>query len=366
MGLALVLVGGAACGGAPAGVAEPHVAGRNALLDAANDPAAIEELFRGDVVDGGLWFGAGPCAPFRDARQVPRAQLSAFAHCLAGLHLQASPREDALGDVVVMTYAPGIEIEARVIPEARGPHLSWIGYESRRAIDALIPTVTTTALESVRVSGKPNGPLDPAVATTLELDATKTAHAWLRVCVDETGAVTLAHPFVSTSLRASDAFHDVALRWTFKPFAIDGAVVPICSMVRMSYPAAPANTVETLPLPPPRSRVSNHEAIVFTEHATIAPTGVKLVAGNKFISPDGDTKTLIQQSNVGRVIGSFRVCADETGAPESVLPLRSTRFARYDRRIIGTIMQTWRYAPFEVHGQAAPFCTAITFIYSQR
>jgi hypothetical protein len=366
----VLVVGVIACGPNPnLIVLDTHLAGQNALVEASGNPDAIQKLFRGSVVDGGLWFNDAACAAqFSNGGELRPDQLAAFAHCLAGLHLQPSTRDDALGDVVVMTYAPGIEIEARVVQEDVGPHLTWIGYESRRDIDALIPTVTVDTLESIRLSGDRNGPLDPSVASTLELDPTPKSHAqftWLRLCVDETGAVTLAHPFETTSEQASAAFETAAKAWTFRPFTIQGRVVPICSMVRMTYPAGQGPTVETLPLPPKPLR-ARKEPIVFAEGAKNAKlTEGRRIAGSKFIAPDNDTKSAIQKKTAGRVTGSFRLCLDETGHVDSVLPLRSTGFAAYDRKIIGGIY-TWRYSPYLVNDQPVPVCTAITFIYSQR
>ena len=293
---AAVLVGVIACGPG-LGAIDTHTVGRTALVDASGNAAAIEKLLYGLVVDGGMWFNDPGCAAqFSEGRELKRDEFPAFARCLAELHLQASPREDALGDVVVMTYEPGIEIEARVIPEEAGPHLVWIGYESRRAIDASIPTITSDTLESLRIAGDRNGPLDPSTASGLELDATPKSHAaftWIRLCLDETGAVTLAHPFETTSSKASNAFVAAAGAWTFRPFTVAGRVLPACSMVRMTYPVGQGPTVETLPMPPPPGR-DNKEPIVFAEGTKL--TEGKRISGTKLIAPDDHTKTAIQHS----------------------------------------------------------------------
>jgi len=345
-----------------------HPAGRQALVDAADKPEAIERLFRGDVINGGLWFDDATCAnQFGTAGQLRADELTAFAKCLAELHLQASAREDALGDVVVFTYPPGFEVEARVVQESAGPHLTWIGYESRRAVDPLVPTITADALAALRVSGDNDGPIDPSVAASLELDPTKTMHAqyaWIRLCIDETGAVTQAHVFELTSERSADAFAAAAQRWTFRPFTIQGSGMPVCSMVRMSYPPKGAPPLEVLPLPPPRSK-RNNEALVFAEGVKDARLiEGKRISGEKTIVPDDQTKVEIQK-RTSRVTGSFRICLSETGAVESVLPLRSTGFAAYDRRIMGGVL-AWVYSPYQVNDVAVPVCTRVTFIYHQR
>jgi len=343
--------------------------GRETLASAVGDPAELRELFRDSVVDGGLWFDDATCAAeFGKGEEVPKDRLDAFATCLAGLHLQPSPREDALGDVVVLDYAPGIELEARVAPEAAGPHLSWIGYASRRPIDALVPTITPSALESIRLTGDRNGPLDPEFATKLELDPTPKSHAqfaWLRVCVDESGAVTLADPFETTSNNVSIAFARAASQWTFKPFRIHDQPVAVCSLARMSYPPNEGPTVETLPLPPAPSR-SHKNPLVFVDGAKESQLHEgHRISGNKMIAPDDPTKTKIQRSKVDRVTASFRICLDENGVPESVLPLKSSGYAEYDAKITYFLNQ-WRYEPYAIDRIPVPVCTQVNFIYSQR
>ena len=342
--------------------------GRDSLTSAVGDPRALRELFHGSVVDGGLWFDDAACAKeFGAGEEVPKDRLDAFSYCLAGVHMQPSQRGDELGDVVVMTYAPGIEVEARVVQEEDGPHLSWIGYASRRPIDAMIPTITSAALESIRTSGDPNGPLDPAVAATLELDPTPKSHAsytWLRVCVDETGTLTLAEPYETTSSPASAAFAAAAKKWTFKPFTIHDTVVPVCSMVRMTYPPGQGPADETLPMPP-RPTASHKNPTVFVEGSKSQKMHEgKRISGNKFLRPDDHTKAAIQKNGGGRVVGRFRICLDENGAPESILPLRSTGYANYDRELIAG-MQQWRYEPYVLDGVPMAVCTGVTFIYNQ-
>jgi hypothetical protein len=342
--------------------------GRSSLLGATGNPRALREMFRDSVVSGGLWFDDAACAKeFGAGEEVPKDRLDAFSYCLAGLHLQASTRSDALGDVVVMTYAPGIEVEARIVQEEEGAHLTWIGYASRRPIDAMIPTITSAALESIRTGGDPNGPLDPAVASKLELDPTPKSHAsytWLRVCVDETGAVTLADPYETTSSTASDAFSAAAKKWTFKPFTIKDKVVPVCSMVRLAYPPGQGPTEETLPMPP-RPTASHKNPIVFVEGSKSQKMHEgKRISGNKLLFPDDHIKASISKSRNHHIVGSFRICLDEHGVPESILPLRSTGFADYDRELLAG-MQQWRYEPYVLDGVPMEVCTGVTFIYNQ-
>jgi hypothetical protein len=132
-----------------------------------------------------------------------------------------------LGDVVVLQYGPGIEVEARVIAEPDGPHLSWIGYASHRADDLPAPTITAAALEALRTGGDRDGPIDPAVGGALPLDPTPESHAqyaWIRLCLDATGQIASAHVAETTSPQASTAFLATAKAWTFRPFATAKAI----------------------------------------------------------------------------------------------------------------------------------------------
>ena len=347
--------------------------GRRALLEASGDPDAIENLLGSSVVDAGLWFVNPSCATqFPVPSEITGERLHAFARCLAGLHLQASTREDALGDAVIMTYAPGFEIEARVVQELAGPRLTWIGYESRRDIADALPTISPAALEALRIEGDHNGPLDASVASALELEgATKTdvAFTWLKVCLDATGAVTAAHPHETTSLVASRAFVAAATTgWHFRPFTTGHQPLPVCAMLRMEYPPDQKTSTERLPLPPPPSQ-RNKDPIVFAEGKMRASGDnkheAKRIAGERMIHPDIRTRKAMHAAHVSRAVGSFRLCLDETGHVESVLPVRSTGYADYDREIMAGI-RTWLYAPFLVDDQPYPVCTAVTFIYSQQ
>jgi hypothetical protein len=339
---------------------------RDALANASGDAAAIERLLRESVVNGGLWFDDASCAAqFGTPGELGPDKFREFARCLAGLHLQRSAREDELGDVVVMTYAPGFEIEARVTQETRGPHLMWIGFESRRADEAITPTVTVDALEAWRLAGTRDGPVDPRSAKDLELDPTHDSHAafaWLKVCVDASGAVTV-RPHETTSVNAQTVFVAATRTWAFRPFMIRDRAIPVCAMMRLAYPPGQAPRVETIPLPPPPSRTTRPPLVLArgSKHALVEG---KRIAGVKNIVPDDETKSEIAASRVRRVTGAFRVCLDDTGRVESVLPTRSTGFAAYDRKLLAGIWQ-WAYSPYLVDNTPVPVCTGVTFIYNQ-
>ena len=76
------------------------------LASASVDPAGMEKLLRGSVVNGGLWFADPECAKqFSAVEEIRPPRLSAFAKCVAGLHLQLSSRTDSMLDAIVMSYA---------------------------------------------------------------------------------------------------------------------------------------------------------------------------------------------------------------------------------------------------------------------
>jgi hypothetical protein len=336
------------------------------VVASADNADDLEFLFLDSVVDGGIWFPDGACASqFANPGAIAKAKLHAFASCLANLHLRASTRDDALGDVVVLDYGPGIELEARIVQELDAPHLTWIGYASRRPGEPMVPTITADALDRVRTAGDRNGPLDPAIAATLTLDPTSTSHAqfsWIRLCIDQNGAVTTLHAGETTSIEASKAFEAAAKAWTFKPFTIQGRAAPVCASVRMAYPPGGAPKTETLPMPPPPKSEHHGPPVEFT--AGVKAVEAKRISGQKMIHPDVDTATAIQKQLPGhRVVGKFRLCLDDTGAVVSVLPMKSTGYANYDRELMAG-MATWRYSPFEIEGTPTSVCTQVMFIYS--
>lgn len=340
---------------------DPHDVARSALAEAAGDEGALKNLLADSVTHGGLWFADPTCAAeLAEPGEIGKPRLAAFARCLRGLHLQPSSREHALGDVVVMTYAPGFEVAARVVQEAAGPRLTWIGYVGRRDLADDLPTISAEALEGLRTSGHRHDPLDPAVAGTLAPAGEAT---WLKVCLDETGAVVGARPDETTSPQASTAFEAVVRSWQFRPFTVEGRAIPVCSMVYMVHPPERAPVTETLPLPPPPSR--GKQPIVFAEGSGRELVEAKRIQGQVAIKPDAQTATAIQRSKQRRIRGVFRVCLDETGKVESVLPKRSTGFASYDRDLIAHMHQ-WLYSPFLVDGQPFPVCTIVELLYRQR
>src|SRR5580765_6627428 len=125
----------AACGPGLPHAAEPEYDARDdsreVLRDARGNARIYETLLRGSVANGGLWFSSAACLGFSVPGEIATAQLPAFAKCLAELGLEPSRRNNALGDVVVMTYKPGFEVDVRVVNEPDGLRITYIGYVSK-------------------------------------------------------------------------------------------------------------------------------------------------------------------------------------------------------------------------------------------
>ncbi|MCE9580735.1 MAG: hypothetical protein K8W52_46875 [Deltaproteobacteria bacterium] len=346
------------------------VASLGACAHTVRDPVrALEQtrdfrpLIRGGVTNGGVYFTDAACArTFATPGAIAPAQQPEFARCLATLHFTRSARTDALGDVVVMDYAPGFEIEARVVPDPDGPRLTWIGPSSQRADGDVLPTISGDALERLRVAGTVDGPVDDAAIPALEADVAAgydSAHAWVKLCLDGNGAVQSAHVHEVTSPRAMRAFLAAAQRWAFRPFVVDGHAVPVCAMARLDYPAVRHPVAEVIPLPPPPSRGADDPLVLpASERSPLRP-----LARNSRLQPDPHTQARILYDQASTVQGSFRVCVDAAGHVESVLPLRTTGYAAFDNELMSA-MHAWTYEPYLVDDKPTPVCAPITFIYS--
>jgi hypothetical protein len=369
----LVAVGAlVACGPGLKGAKAPDVRDRAkaVMADASGDADAIEELFHESVALGHLHFDDPSCATAFPPGVVRSNKFEQLARCLAGLKLRTSDRVDGLGDVVVLSYGPGFEVEARVIVGGNRALLTWIGFASQHAGSLAVPTLGATAFEALRLTGTRVPELDEATAKRLDEALSPdipgdVVMVWLKVCLDETGAVSRVDPYQPGSYAALEVFSAIPKTWTFRPFVHAGKPAAVCSMVRMAHPAKNAPPIEELPLPPPPSMRDRPPLAVAQNKFTKLMEG-RRISGTRNIVPDDDTKMAIMRVPrwVQPLIGSFRVCLDESGRVESVLPMRSTGFPAYDHKLL-TAMAQWRYSPYMVDDQPVPVCTAITFLYSQ-
>src|SRR4051812_12124336 len=127
-------------------------AARTSMTDASGDPAALAELLHDSVTLGHLIFDDATCAAAFPPGEVREDKFGELAHCLAGLKLRPSTREDGLGDVTVMSYGPGFEVEARILQLGSHAQLTWIGFASQYAGSPSAPTLDATAFEALRSS----------------------------------------------------------------------------------------------------------------------------------------------------------------------------------------------------------------------
>ena len=374
----------------------------------------VAKLLGESVQSYGIWFADAACAKqFGAPGVVTGPELGAFARCLAGLRLQATTRQPGASDNAILTYDPGIELEI----SHSGGRVRWIGFQYQTAADRGRPTLTAQAFEALRKAGKTN--LDDVVGTKLEpvLERAKatSVSAWVKLCIDDEGSID------HVGVRQTDApagqggkvsmAFEVAIErgWRFRPFTLRGKAMAVCTMTLLTYPAARAPLIETLPpalqpsfslggedaeakddldgveggdeggldgsvvgvvggisvVPPPPPPPPPPLPPSVSVWQTVSPTLLEgnRIRGDKDIEPDAPTKAQIAKSGKDRLIGSYKLCIDAQGAVTAVMPLKSTGFSDYDAKLRRE-MQQWAYRPYTINGKAVPVCTAATFIYS--
>jgi hypothetical protein len=327
---------------------------------AERDVAAIAKLLDPSLAYGGLYFADASCMQRFPTPTVVKPEKHAdFAACLATLSLARSERANAMLNVAVYEYAPGIEVEAKFDDRGEGPKLTWIGYSGRRGLFDGLPSIAPSLLEAMRVEGDPKGSPSPEDAAKLAAEYSQTesasAWAWVKICLDNEGAITNVHAREASTPLASKVFAEAAQKWKFKPIVLVGTnPTPACAVVRLSHP--PIEGPEVLPL-----------AFKLPDGAThISTQRLRMLAGSKTIVPDDEDKMKIMKAGADGVIGSFMFCFGETGAIDEVRTLDATGLPSYDTKIQRTIATTWKYQPYVFEGKPIRVCTAVTFIYSQK
>jgi hypothetical protein len=325
---------------------------------ARHDAAAIASYMQVPFSYGGLWFADPDCArQFPTQTKVDQSHILAFATCLAALPLHTSHRRHQLNNIEVLEYAPGVEVELQFATRDDHVSLTWLGYSGRRDANDALPTITEAAFEALR-EGPPTIGLDETTREKLTAGAKalgiRAEYAWLKICLDGTGAVTGVHAREITSSFAEHAFVAAAQAWHFRPFEIGGQAMPVCAMTRVAYPGMTEPEVLPIELAPDEGDV-----------ARFAQGAVKRVSGEPQIIPNDDDKARMATARVAKVVGSFKVCFDAAGEVQRVAVLRSTGLDRYDAKILATV-RGWRYRPVLRDDKPIDACTAVSFIYSQR
>ena len=363
----------AACSGVPRDpVAARSHAGADKLVDAtrAFDAAAIEAMFAEPLVFGGMWFPDPACRQqFAAAGTIKPEARAQLAKCMSSLQLAKSHREHAYPEIAILTYDPGLEIEAQLGP--RGPvgstevEIRWIGHVSRSSAADELPTITQRTLESLHegplvIDDVARGKLDGLLAEIKAKpnhESVESVSSWVKLCLDAEGRVTSIEPRTITSGPVFDVFAAVARTWTFRPQLLANEPAAVCSVLFLAHPVDnPAARIPAIALAIPES----HRKSLLLEPASHRP-----IVGTRLITPDDDDKLEIMRSKIRQVMGVFVLCADGKGVVDHVDIARSTGIPRYDAKIVASI-KAWRYAPIKhPDGSPATMCTQITFIYSQ-
>jgi len=313
------------------------------------DVAAIRKLLGPKVTNGGLWFTDLDCThEFAGPGEIGGGRLDELARCLTTLKLDVSKRGDALPEVAVMTYAPGIEIEARFIDRPDGPWLSWIGYAARRGPDDALPTITPEQLETLRTAGDPR-PTVPALNNEHSARS-HFAYAWLKVCIDRDGAVSRVDVRDASTVHAGRMLADIAKAWRFRPFTPAGQPIPVCALDRIVTPPANTPPHETIP---PSVAPPHGEAII--DVATLHQIGGKQ---HSLISDAVNAQ--MRAAGLTRVWVEHMFCVGVDGKVTSVQMLRASELPEFDKEV-ESAMWTWVYEPQKDDGTAVPVCTGEVF-----
>jgi hypothetical protein len=345
MKLLLVALAVAACGGS--GISD-HSSLQQPIKDMAaelagasqrGDVATIRRLLGVKTTNGGLWFADTACASeFGSPGEVTGDRLDTFARCLAGLKLETTTRKEMLGDVAVMSYAPGFEVEARLLDtNEQGHWLSWIGFSAKRDPTDARPTITPATLASLRVEDH----------APLELKGSQAA--WIDVCIDATGTVSTADVRASTTLEAARLYAATARTWRFKPFAPAGEPIAVCSLVVVAAPDATPTQLATMPPP---------FATPHGEPMLAAP--LKVAQNGTSLSPPFELLQQLRKFGIHSLVGAIMFCVSEHGDVYGTRIFRSTGISWYDGQVEAHYLTT-RYEPYREDGAPLSICEAVTF-----
>src|SRR3569623_783256 len=290
------------------------------------DVAAVRHMLADTVVDGGLWFADADCArDFAAPNEITGPRLDVFAACLAKLSLQTTKQHEQTDDLALMTYAPGIEVEARL----GGKRLRWIGFAGVRGPTDHAPALTAEALEALR---------DAGVRTPA---APQNTWAWIRVCIDPMGDIASTSVRGASTLEDARAYEAAARAWHFRPFMLGGQPQAACAMVALT--TRPKN-----PMRPPPFATPNGEPF-------LSPTLHELANGGSTFPPFGVMKAL-HQNGVDRLFINMMFCVNEHGEVYGVRMLRASGVPSYDQQLMH-VYETRRFEPYRDGGKPVAFCT---------
>jgi hypothetical protein len=136
------------------------------------------------------------------------------------------------------------------------------------------------------------------------------------------------------------------------------AIAGVLAACRSPSPSAPS---APKPVPEP---VTIEKVAVVDPPANVAAAVLEAsrISGDPNIAPDRADKVQMMQSGKTMILGSWKLCLDETGEISTIANLKSAGFSNYDRKVERELGK-WRYRPYLVDGKAMPVCTELTFIH---
>ena len=111
------------------------------------------------------------------------------------------------------------------------------------------------------------------------------------------------------------------------------------------------------------SKTDRSDLALASPPVIVKPDELVRIAGAAAIQPDADTAKAMVSTGHTRVITSWKLCVDPTGAPDEVSAIRSSGFVTWDAALAAG-MRAWRFKPVVKHGEAVRACTAYTFAWS--
>lgn len=324
-----------------------------------HDAKALGALLVTPLEYNGAWFPDAACAKrFGGAGVVKPKDRSAFAACLAKLVPMLSTRISGSPQGALITVEPGIEIDV-VFDE--GGHVRWLT-PAGADDDSARPMLTAQAFEALRTGGTTL--LDDKVAELeTELGKANPTSAWIRTCLDASGAATRTVAWASTP-RTGEVFLRATSDWQLRPFVYRKVATPVCSLSLLTYPAARAPSLERLPRSSgPRVTYSWEDdlevadpSLLLPSIATIQPAELAALSSTPLV-PAPATPTQLSLAPPDR-ISSINVCIDIKGAVHNVVTLDQQPG---DRMRAGKIWR-WRFKPYLRNGVPTPACALLQFL----
>ena len=327
---------------------------------AKHDAAAIASRLGDSFTYAGLYFEDPSCAKeFSAPRTIPAAERDAFARCIAALPLVESKRTDPVFGIIVLEYAPGIELEVAFRFDDR-PTVRWIGYAGRRDGESHPPTITPAWLEVHRIEGDPIAA--PTADEAAELARARPPYArwdgaWMHVCIGPNGQVIGVSSLEISSVKAEAAFSAAIRKWKFKPIELGGHAAPVCTLLRFITPAIPTPKHELLPvaLAPPDHAIRVPAPLIMAPEQMPPEAGFPTRQEAEFLKGQGTKEIRL----------GFRYCVDINGNTSDIVLLEPSGIPRIDRVHEDRIRQ-WKIKPYVVDGAPVKACSAFFFHYNMR